>query len=157
MPRLLAIVRTVLACTGRYDRRSTATPDQIFWTPGLAAQMTPTLRADGGAAPSGRGLDGFAGASAAESQHHALSSLLGTLQAATQKGSNRSLRNLCLLWIASFKRTILTSTLQIWPFKATMRWMKAPQDVCWYPWLSSLSCGWQAGMSLTFTLNMYDS
>ena len=37
----------------------------------------------------GRGLDSFASASAAESQHHALSSQLGTLQAATQKGANR--------------------------------------------------------------------
>lgn len=77
------------ARTGRYDARSSATPEPIFWTPGLAAQMTPSFGADTGVASVGRGLDGFAGASAAESQQHALSSQLGTLQAATQKGSNR--------------------------------------------------------------------
>lgn len=72
-------------------RKSSATPEPIFWTPGLAAQMmTPTDSVDSSAPlTAGRGLDSFASASAAESQHHALGSQLGTLQAATQKGANR--------------------------------------------------------------------
>lgn len=71
-------------------RKSSGTPEPIFWTPGLAAQMTPTTGVDGGDAfTAGKGLDSFASAAAAESQHHTLSSQLNTLQAATQKGANR--------------------------------------------------------------------
>lgn len=77
---------------GTRSRSSSTAPEPIFWTPGLAEQMTPlnnTANMGRGGASAARDLDGLVSTSAAESQHRALSSLLGSLQAASQKGSNR--------------------------------------------------------------------
>ena len=82
--------------------RSKMTPEPIFWTPNLVAQpgpegppaegdgvRTPMLSA---ALPAGSGMrtaEVPGSAAAVQAQHQALSSLLTSLQAATQKGSNR--------------------------------------------------------------------
>ena len=82
--------------------RSKMTPEPIFWTPNLAAQpglegslaegngvRTPMLSAT---LPSGSGMrtaEVLGSAAAVQAQHQALSSLLTSLQAATQKGSSR--------------------------------------------------------------------
>jgi len=76
------------------------TPEPIFWTPNLAAQPgletapmevdrmgTPVVSAP---LPSAmRTLEPPGSAAAVQAQHTALSNLLASLQAATQKGSNR--------------------------------------------------------------------
>ena len=82
--------------------RSKLTPEPIFWTPNLAAQLGmegPTAEGYGfrmpmlsATLPSGgsmRTAEVPDSAAAVQAQHQALSSLLASLQAATQKGSNR--------------------------------------------------------------------
>ena len=82
--------------------RSKMTPEPIFWTPNLAAQpgpeeppaeghgvRTPMLSAALPAGGSLRTAEVPGSAAAVQAQHQALSSLLASLQAATQKGSNR--------------------------------------------------------------------
>lgn len=72
--------------------RSRSTPEPVFWTPGLTEQLTPLPQQgqQGRPTPIGFGatpqtLSG----TASESQHHALTSMLSSLQTATQKGANR--------------------------------------------------------------------
>ena len=76
------------------------TPEPIFWTPNLAAQPGPEglptegdrMRTPVVTAPlpsAMRPAEHPGSAAAVQAQHQALSSLLASLQAATQKGSNR--------------------------------------------------------------------
>lgn len=85
-----------------YAVRSKMTPEPIFWTPNPAAQPGPEEAGPRGSSfgtpvasaplPSAmRTLEPPGSAAALQAQHHALSGLLASLQASTQKGSNRCL------------------------------------------------------------------
>lgn len=87
------------------------TPEPIFWTPNLAAQPAPEaapLEGNGirtpvmsATLPSGsamRTLEVPGSAAAVQAQAHALGNLLASLQAATQKGSNRCNKHPSSAW-----------------------------------------------------------
>ena len=115
------------------------TPEPIFWTPNPAAQpgpeglpaqvdrvRTPVVTAPLPSAmrpaePPGR-------AAAAQAQPQALSNLLASLQAATQKGLNRCGHLSLHAWYAHYK-TIPISCLTAFPVEVSM-WSASNARVC---------------------------
>lgn len=91
------------------------TPEPIFWTPNPAAQpgqegppveitqmRTPIVTTP---LPSAlRPADTLGSAAVVQAQHQALSNLLASLQAATQKGSNRYSHSSLHLWLPNCKQ-----------------------------------------------------
>ena len=109
-----------------YAVRSKMTPEPIFWTPNPAAQLGPEEAGPRGSSfgtpvasaplPSAvRTLEPPGSAAALQAQHHALSGLLASLQASTQKGSNRCLlHSLPAVPCLADNELQMTAALDIW-------------------------------------------
>lgn len=109
-----------------YAVRSKMTPEPIFWTPNPAAQLGPDEAGPRGSSfgtpvasaplPSAmRTLEPPGSAAALQAQHHALSGLLASLQASTQKGSNRCLlHSLPAVPCLADNELQMTAALDIW-------------------------------------------